>query len=48
MGPVLVQDVEDKLKRFANVEKADVVLVFDPPWNSDMMTEAAKLELGLF
>lgn len=48
MGPVLIQDVEDKLKQFANVEKADVVLVFDPPWNSEMMTEEAKLELGLF
>ncbi len=48
MGPVLVQDVEDKLKLIANVEKADVVLVFDPPWNSEMMTEEAKLELGLF
>ncbi|WP_119343406.1 putative Fe-S cluster assembly protein SufT [Facilibium subflavum] len=48
MGPVLVQEVEDKLKLFANIDQADVVLVFDPPWNSEMMTEEAKLELGLF
>nr|WP_239986745.1 putative Fe-S cluster assembly protein SufT [Fastidiosibacter lacustris] len=48
MGPILVQDVEEKLKQFANIDKADVVLVFDPPWNSEMMTEEAKLELGLF
>lgn len=48
MGPVLVAEVETKLKLFANIAKVDVVLVFDPPWNSEMMTEEAKLELGLF
>ncbi|MFZ9034561.1 MAG: putative Fe-S cluster assembly protein SufT [Francisellaceae bacterium] len=48
MGPVLVEEVESKLKLFANIDKADVVLVFDPPWNAEMMTEEAKLELGLF
>lgn len=48
MGPVLVQNIEDKLKQFVNIEESDVVLVFDPPWNSEMMTEEAKLELGLF
>ena len=48
MGPILVQEVENKIKLFANVERVDVVLLFDPPWNSEMMTEEAKLELGLF
>lgn len=48
MGPVLAQDVEQKLLLIPNVEKVDVVLIFDPPWNSDMMSEEAKLELGLF
>ena len=47
MGPVLVKDVEDKLKLIANIEQVDVVLLFDPPWNTEMMTEEAKLELGL-
>jgi probable FeS assembly SUF system protein SufT len=47
MGPVLSQDVEAKLKAVPNVTDVDVVLVFDPPWNSDRMSEAAKLELGL-
>lgn len=47
MGPVLQQDVEEKLKMVPHVKEVDVVLVFDPPWNSDMMTEEAKLELGL-
>ena len=48
MGPVLMQDVEQKLRAVPNVKKVDVVLVFDPPWNSDLMSEAAKLELGIF
>ena len=48
MGPVLVQSAEDKIRMFKNVDKVDVVLVFDPPWNSEMMTDEAKLELGLF
>ncbi|MDF2529624.1 MAG: FeS assembly system protein SufT [Gammaproteobacteria bacterium] len=47
MGPVISQDVEKKLRAIPNVTDVDVVLVFDPPWNSDRMSEAAKLELGL-
>jgi len=47
MGPVLTQDVEQKLLLIPNVKKVDVVLVFDPPWNSDLMSDSAKLELGL-
>jgi len=47
MGPVIQQDAENKLKAVPYVKSVDVVLVFDPPWNSDMMTEDAKLELGL-
>ncbi|MDO8953821.1 MAG: putative Fe-S cluster assembly protein SufT [Gammaproteobacteria bacterium] len=48
MGPVLSQDVENKLRAVPNVSDVDVVLVFDPPWDSERMSEAAKLELGLF
>ena len=48
MGPVLVQDVEDRLKRVPFVEKVSVNLVFDPPWSRDLMSEEAQLELGLF
>jgi probable FeS assembly SUF system protein SufT len=47
MGPVLAADVEQKLRMVPNVKKVDVVLVFDPPWNSEMMSEAAKLQLGM-
>ena len=47
MGPIIQQDVESKIAIIPDVKSVDVVLVFDPPWNSDMMTEDAKLELGL-
>lgn len=47
MGPVLQQDVETKLLALPEVKEAQVHLVWDPPWNRDMLSEAAKLELGL-
>jgi probable FeS assembly SUF system protein SufT len=47
MGPVLTAEVEKKLLMIPNVKKVDVVLVFDPPWTSDRMSDAAKLELGV-
>ena len=46
MGPVLVEDVRRKLETMGDVRQADIELVFDPPWNPDMMTEAARLQLG--
>lgn len=48
MGPVLAQDVKEKVEALPGVEEADVEIVFDPQWNQNMMTEAARLELGLF
>lgn len=48
MGEVLVQDVERRLLQAPNVHAVTVELVFDPPWNRDMMSEEAQLELGLF
>lgn len=48
MGPVLVGDVEYRVKRVPNVKAVDVELVFDPAWNRDMMSEEAQLETGMF
>ncbi len=48
MGPVLVQDIEQRVQQVPNVARVDVELVFDPPWSRDMMTEEAQLELGIF
>jgi probable FeS assembly SUF system protein SufT len=47
MGEVLVQDVRDKVEIIPTVKRADVELVFDPPWNQSMMSEAARLQTGM-
>jgi probable FeS assembly SUF system protein SufT len=46
MGPVLADDVKRRLEEIPGVGEARVEVVFDPPWNPNMMTEAAKLQLG--
>ena len=48
MGDVLAQDVRTKLERMEDVGSAEVEIVFDPPWNPSMMSEAARLQLGFF
>jgi len=47
MGPVLVAEVEEKIRRLPEVTDIKVELVFDPPWDRGMMSDAAKLQLGL-
>jgi probable FeS assembly SUF system protein SufT len=47
MGEVLVADVRDKLKLIPTIRNTDVALVFDPPWNQSMMSEAARLQTGM-
>ena len=44
---MLAQDVQNKLLSVEEIDEANVELVWDPPWNQGMMTEAAKLQLGL-
>jgi probable FeS assembly SUF system protein SufT len=48
MGPVLAQDVQSKLLDLEGVAEANVELVWDPPWHQSMMTEAARLQLGMY
>ena len=48
MGPVLAQDVQNKLLMIEGVDEANVELVWDPPWHQSMMSEAARLQLGLY
>jgi probable FeS assembly SUF system protein SufT len=48
MGEILVDDVRSKIELVPTVLEADVELVFDPPWNQSMMSEAARLETGMF
>ena len=47
MGPVIAQDVEDKVLGISFVEDVLVEVVWEPLWNQDMMTEEAKLKLGM-
>ncbi|GGK00498.1 putative Fe-S cluster assembly protein SufT [Luteimonas terricola] len=48
MGDILVDDVRSKIEMIPTVVEADVELVFDPPWTRHMMSEAARLETGMF
>jgi probable FeS assembly SUF system protein SufT len=47
MGPVIQHDVERLISELPGVETVNVEVVFDPPWSQDMMSEIAKLELGM-
>lgn len=47
MGPILLQDVENAAWRAKNVTAVTVEMVFEPVWNREMISEAARLELGL-
>jgi len=44
---VLLMDVENAVGAVDGVEKVNINLVFEPPWDKTMLTEEAKLELGL-
>ena len=47
MGPILQQEVEQKIMGIPGVSEVKINLVWDPPWGQGMMTEAARLQLGL-
>jgi probable FeS assembly SUF system protein SufT len=48
MGPVLAHDVKTKVEGLPGVKSAEVEVVFDPVWDRTMMSEAAKLQLGMY
>lgn len=43
----LPMEVEEKVKSLDEVKSAEVEMTFDPPWSKDLMSEEAKLELGM-
>jgi probable FeS assembly SUF system protein SufT len=47
MGGVLAADAQGKIGGLAGIREANVEIVFEPPWNPSMMSEAARLELGM-
>ena len=42
----IIMEVDNKIRTIEGVSDVNVMLTFDPPWNRDMMSEEAKLELG--
>ncbi len=47
MGPVIADDVKRKVEAIPSVDLADVELVWEPQWNMDMVSESAKLQMGM-
>ena len=47
VAETLPVEVEEKVKSINEVKDAEVEITFDPPWTQDLMSEEAKLELGL-
>lgn len=47
MGDVIAHDAKTRIQSLPGVKEAEVEVVFEPPWNQQMMSEAAKLELGM-
>ena len=47
MGDVLVEDAREKVAIIPTVTEVSVELVFDPPWNTNMMSDEARLQTGL-
>lgn len=43
----IIEDVRQKVRSIDGVRNAQINIVFEPEWNKDMMSEEAKLELGL-
>jgi len=48
MGPFIVDDVRAKTLAVENVTEVNVDLTFEPPWDRALMTDEAKLQLGMF
>ncbi|MAN27626.1 MULTISPECIES: SUF system Fe-S cluster assembly protein [Mesonia] len=47
VAETLPQEVEEKVKSLNKVNDVELELTFDPPWSQDLMSEEAKLELGM-
>lgn len=47
MGTAIADEAREKLRSIPGVDEVDVDLVWDPPWSREMMSEAARLEMGL-
>lgn len=43
----LPEEVKEKIKSIKEVKSVDLILTFDPPWNTEMISEEARLDLGM-
>ena len=48
MGPIIIANAKDRVLGLPEVKSVEVEVIFDPPWDRSMMSEQAKLELGMF
>ena len=46
MGDLIKKDVERRVATVSGIKKVSVEIAFDPPWDQNRMSEAAKLQLG--
>src|SRR3712207_2011440 len=47
MGPAIAHDAQSKILSIDGVDEAEVELVWDPPWNQNMISEAGRMKLGM-
>lgn len=47
MGPTIAEDARSKVMTVPGVDDAEVMLVWDPPWNQHMISEVGKMKLGM-
>ena len=47
MGPAIAHDAQSKILSIDGIDQADVQLVWDPPWNQNMISEAGRMKLGM-
>lgn len=47
MGPVIAHDAKQRVLAIPGVKKAEIEIVFEPAWDQSMMSDVAKLELGM-
>ena len=47
MGPVIAADAQARVMTVKGVDEANVDLVWDPPWNQDMISEEGRMQLGM-
>ncbi len=47
MGPAIAHDAQSKILSIEGVDEAEVQLVWDPPWNQNMISEAGRMKLGM-